>query len=59
MATLSFTTEYKFTAKTAPKLLKAIEQQENKRNHPINAKTIRPVNDSKKINSILESYKNK
>ncbi|UXV43465.1 hypothetical protein [Staphylococcus simulans] len=48
MATLSFTTEYKFTAKTAPKLLKAIEQQENKINHPINAKTIRPVNDSKK-----------
>jgi hypothetical protein len=31
MATISFTTEYKFTAKTAPKLLNAIEQQENKK----------------------------
>ena len=29
MATKSFTTEYKFTSKSVPKLLKAIEMQEN------------------------------
>jgi len=59
MATISFTTEYKFTAKTAPKLLNAIEQQENKRKHHYNAKTIRAVSDSKKIDSILETFKDK
>ncbi|WP_432724604.1 hypothetical protein [Staphylococcus equorum] len=59
MATISFTTEYKFTAKTAPKLLNAIEHQENKRPRHYNAKAIRTVNNSKKINSILESYRDK
>ncbi|WP_436860535.1 hypothetical protein [Staphylococcus caeli] len=59
MATISFTTEYKFTAKTAPKLLNAIEQQENKKNYHYNAKTIRAVNDSRKIDSILENFKDK
>ena len=32
MATKSFTTEYKFSAKSAPKLLNAIENQDNLQN---------------------------
>ncbi|MHD0383455.1 hypothetical protein MUA31_11310 [Staphylococcus simulans] len=60
MATKSFTTEYKFTAKSAPNLLKAIEQQENLKEHsskqtPTNIVT---VTNQRRISSILESYRN-
>lgn len=59
MATKSFTTEYKFTSKSVPKLLKAIEMQENPRlpiKRKSNNKFIVTTN-KKRIDAILESYK--
>ncbi len=58
MATKSFTTEYKFTSKSVPKLLKAIEMQE-KTNHSINKsnKKIVIVKNTKRTEAIIESYK--
>ncbi|MEX6262417.1 hypothetical protein AB6F19_10235 [Staphylococcus haemolyticus] len=60
MATKSFTTEYKFSAKSAPKLLNAIENQDNlkQRHYTQNNKNITPVKNKKRIATILESYKN-
>lgn len=59
MATKSFTTEYKFSAKSAPKLLNAIENQDNlqKRHNEQNKNNITPVKSKKRIATILESYK--
>ncbi|OFK74559.1 hypothetical protein CJ235_01940 [Staphylococcus pettenkoferi] len=59
MATKSFTTEYKFTSKSVPKLLKAIEKQENPMSsikRKSNNKFIVTTN-KKRIDAILESYK--
>lgn len=59
MATKSFTTEYKFTSKSVPKLLKAIEMQENPRS-PIKRKSSNKfivTTNKKRIDAILESYK--
>lgn len=59
MATKSFTTEYKFTSKSVPKLLKAIEMQENPRS-PIKRKSKNKfivTTNKKRIDAILESYK--
>lgn len=59
MATKSFTTEYKFSAKSAPKLLNAIENQDNlrQRHSEQNRKNITPVKSKKRIATIIESYK--
>lgn len=59
MATKSFTTEYNFTSKSVPKLLKAIEMQENSR-APIKRKSNNKfivTTNKKRIDAILESYK--
>ncbi|ASE37823.1 hypothetical protein [Staphylococcus pettenkoferi] len=59
MATKSFTTEYKFTSKSVPKLLKAIEMQENPMS-PIKRKSNNKfivTTNKKRIDAILESYK--
>lgn len=60
MATKSFTTEYKFTAKSVANLLKAIEQQENLKEHSSKqtSTNIVTVTNQRRISSILESYKN-
>ena len=59
MATKSFTTDYKFTSKSVPKLLKAIEMQENPMS-PIKRKSNNKfivTTNKKRIDAILESYK--
>ena len=56
MATKSFTSEYRFTAKTAPKLIQAIEKEEKKNPKNIHAKKIHSVKSDKRIKELMDNF---
>ena len=54
MATKSFVTDFKFTQKTGPKFLRAIENSRT-REHVFN-QNVTTVRDEESINSIMDSF---